>query len=201
MKIRLISDNADFYDDLLVQMNKYIENFEAVKENPDVIIVDENTENLRQMRCQFPSVPLILLTSDSVTRTDSLNLVLHKPFSLWKLTDLIHSANNLLDNSAEGVLVFNQYRLQPTARKITDLQTGDETKLTEKEVNILKYLYKMMPQYVSKNDLQVNVWEYNEDVTTHTVETHIYRLRQKVEKDDGRRLISTDNGKYKLNTE
>ena len=201
MKIRLVSENTDFYNDLLVQLDKYVEGFELNSDNPDVVLVDEDEKKLLQIRNLFPSVPAILLTSESSVRSDSLNFVIHKPFSLWKLTDLICSANNLLDNSTEGELIFNQYKLQPTVRKITDLLSGDETKLTEKEVNILKYLYKMSQQYVSKNDLQVNVWQYNEDVTTHTVETHIYRLRQKVEKESGRRLIMTDNGKYKLNME
>ena len=201
MKIRLISNNADFSDDLVIQLNKYIEGFELTEEYPDVIVADEKTDALQEVRRLFPTVPLILLTSESTVRADSLNLVIHKPFSLWKLVDLIRSANNRLDNSAEGELVFNQYKLQPTTRKIIDLPTGTEIKLTEKEVNILKYLYKNQNRFVSKNDLQVNVWQYNEDVTTHTIETHIYRLRQKVETEEGRRLIVTDNGKYKLNME
>ena len=117
------------------------------------------------------------------------------------LLDTIRAANNKLDNSKEGFLVFNNYELRPNAREIKDLLTGEVTKLTEKEVYILKYLYKSSDRYVVKNDLQKDVWKYNEDVTTHTIETHIYRLRQKVEKDNGRRLIITDNGGYKLNVD
>lgn len=202
MKVLLISQNEDFRNDLLLQMSKYIDNFSAVEaEMPDIIVVDEDLRILRQKREMYPSVPAILLTSEKLSESDKLNLVLHKPFSLWKLTDMMRAANNMLDNSEAGALLFNQYKLQPNLRTITDLITGTETKLTEKEVNILKYLYKNANCFIEKNDLQVNVWQYNEEVTTHTIETHIYRLRQKVEQENGRRLIITDNGRYKLNME
>lgn len=202
MKVLLISQNEDFRNDLLLQMSKYLDNFAAVdSEMPDIVVVDEDLSALQNVRERFPSVPALLLTSEKLPESDKLNLVLHKPFSLWKLTDMMHAANNVLDNSEEGTLVFNQYKLQPNMRTITDLTTGTETKLTEKEVNILKYLYKNAGRFVGKTDLQVNVWQYNEEVTTHTIETHIYRLRQKVEQENGRRLIITDNGKYKLEME
>ena len=67
--------------------------------------------------------------------------------------------------------------------------------------NVLKYMYKVAPQFVSKTDLQTNVWQYSRDVTTHTIETHIYRLRQKVEQKCRRQLILTEGGQYKLNLE
>lgn len=182
-------------------MTKYIDGFAEDENKPDVVVIDEQTEQLDKIRNTYRNVPLIVLTAKDYAAADNLNLVLHKPFSLWKLLDTIRAANNKLDNSAEGRLVFNRYELHPNARKIIDLVSGEETKLTEKEVTILKYLYKTPDDYVSKNDLQTNVWQYNEEVATHTIETHIYRLRQKVEKDNGRRLILIDNGKYKLNME
>ena len=201
MKVGLITANNDFREDLLLQMGKYLDNFVCTQEAPDIIVIDDDVAALRQTRTKFPTTPIILLTAENNVAENKLNLVLQKPFSLWKLIDLMHSANNHLDSSKEGTLIFNQYKLQPNARKITDLVTGEETKLTEKEVNILKYLYKTPNKFVSKTDLQINVWQYNQEVTTHTIETHIYRLRQKVEKNNGRQLIVTDNGKYKLNME
>ncbi|MBQ9271072.1 MAG: response regulator transcription factor [Alphaproteobacteria bacterium] len=201
MKIRLISDNTDFLEDLIAQLTRYVDDFLLAENQPDVVVVDENVSMVLQIRASLPTVPIILLTSENVLQTDCLNLVLHKPFLLRDFIDIIRSANNRLDNSVEGELIFNQYKLQPTARKITNLQTNAEIKLTEKEVDILKYLHKSPNQFVSKNDLQVNVWRYNEEVSTHTVETHIYRLRQKLENVGAQQLITTDNGKYKLNTE
>ncbi len=201
VKVCIVSDNQDFKADLVLQMTKYIEDFAQDSALPDVAVVDENRQQAEQVRRAHPSIPIILLTRENIEENDYRNQVLHKPFMLRQLLDMVAAANNKLDNSDEGFLTFNQYELQPTARVIIDLVSGVETKLTEKEVNILKYLYKAQNISVSKTDLQTNVWKYHEEVTTHTIETHIYRLRQKVEKNSGRRLILTDNGRYKLNME
>lgn len=199
VKVCIISDNKDFADDLLMQMAKYIDDFSQNEDMPDVYVVDDKEAALDEIKQKHPSVPVILLTSKNIESTDFLNQVVRKPFLLWQLLDAIVAVNNKLDNSDEGVLCFNSYELQPNKRQIVDTVSGNTTKLTEKEVSILKYLYKAKDSFVSKNDLQTNVWLYNEAVTTHTIETHIYRLRQKVEKDCQRRLILTDNGSYKLN--
>ena len=127
-----------------------------------------------------------------------LNIYVKKPFSLMSFLDVLRAANNNLDNSADGYLVFNDYELRPNLREIADIQSGEVIKLTEREIDILKYLYKNQGRYVSKSDLQRNVWKYSEEVATHTIETHIYRLRQKVEQNGGRRLIVTENGGYML---
>lgn len=201
MRVSIISNNADFQDDLVLQMTKYIEGFVWDNDVPDVIVIDENAKKIGQMQQIHPSVPLILLTAENISEVEGANQIIRKPFSLWKLLDAVLSANSKQDNSKDGRLVFNNYELRPNTRIIVDLLTGCETKLTEKEVNILKYLYKYKHDFVSKNDLQTNVWGYNEEVATHTVETHIYRLRQKVEQAEDRRLIVTENGKYKLKLE
>lgn len=201
MRVCIISNNSDFQDDLVLQMTKYVEGFVWDNDKPDVIVVDENVKKAAQMRQIHPSVPLILLTAENTAEVEGANQIIHKPFSLWHLLDAVLSANSKQDNSKEGRLVFNNYELHPNTRIIIDLPSQNETKLTEKEVDILKYLYKYQNEFVSKNDLQTNVWQYNEDVDTHTIETHIYRLRQKVEQSEDRRLIVTENGKYKLNME
>ena len=201
IKVCVVSDNEDFKNDLVMQMTKYIDDFAPSEDFPDVFVVDEQEKQVQAVRQLHPSVPVILLTAKNIESTDFLNQVIHKPFALWQLLDAIVAINNKLDNSDEGVLCFNSYELQPNKRLITDTVSGNAVKLTEKEVSILKYLYKTKQNYVSKSDLQTNVWLYNETVTTHTVETHIYRLRQKVEKKCQRRLILTENGCYKLNVE
>lgn len=199
--ILVFSGNADFKEDLERQISRFISESKFVEKSPDIIIIDEDVNVFKQKRHEYPTVPMIFLSQISDIMGDKLNILIKKPFSLMLLLDTIRAANNKLDNSKEGFLVFNNYELRPNAREIKDLLTGEVTKLTEKEVYILKYLYKSSDRYVVKNDLQKDVWKYNEDVTTHTIETHIYRLRQKVEKDNGRRLIITDNGGYKLNVD
>ena len=76
---------------------------------------------------------------------------------------------------------------------------GKKVRLTEKETNILKYLYRAGAKAVSREELLTEVWGYNAGVTTHTLETHIYRLRQKIEPDPANaRLLLTEAGGYRL---
>ena len=201
VNILLFSDNEDFKNDLNLQIDRFIDGAKIGDEKPDIIIVDEDKDIYSRKRKEYPSTPILFLASEMQINEDRLNLFVHKPFSLMRLLDIIKAANNKLDSSSDGFLVFNDYELRPSRKEIVCLQNGEVTKLTEKEVNIIKYLYKMRDEFVSKTDLQVNVWQYSENVTTHTVETHIYRLRQKVEKGGSKRLIITNNGKYKLNTD
>ena len=198
VNILLFSDNEDFKNDLIIQIERFIEDAAVTEDSPDVIVIDESKQIYAQERSKYPSVPMLFLTSEAQMSEDNLNVIIRKPFNLTSFIDVIKAANNKLDNSADGFLVFNNYELRPTLKEIADLRSGEIVKLTEKEVSIIKYLYKMRNEFVSKTDLQTNVWQYNENVTTHTVETHIYRLRQKIERDN-RRLIVTVNGKYKLN--
>ncbi|MDO4161531.1 MAG: response regulator transcription factor [Pseudomonadota bacterium] len=196
--ILLISDNTDFSEDLKMQVQRFAPDFIFKDKMPDLLVVDENIDVYGDFRKKYPSVPMIFLSADFEIAADNLNINIKKPFSLMNFLDVLRAANNKLDNSVDGYLTFNGYELRPNKREIADLKIGKVIKLTEKEVEIIKYLYKMSGHYVSKNDLQRNVWKYNEDVTTHTIETHIYRLRQKVEETTGRRLIVTENGGYML---
>ena len=202
IKVFLYSDNNDFQEDLELQLSQNLNLFVIDKDNPDLVIIDEDIIKYEEMRKKHPSLPVIVLTtSPSSFNDDNLNIVIKKPFSLSHLIDTIHTANNLLDNSEEGYIIFNGYELRPSKKEIIDTVSGNIYKLTEKEVNIIKYLYKFKDNYISKTDLQKNVWQYNEEVATHTIETHIYRLRQKVETDENRKIIITNNGGYKLNTD
>lgn len=199
--ILFFSDNEVFKADMREQISRYAPEFVFNETAPDLLIVDGNTEKFAELRAGYPAVPLIFLGESCEFAEDSLNVFVKKPFALSAFLDTLRAANNRLDNSAEGYLRFNGYELRPSQREIEDTLNGTVSRLTEKEVGILKYLYKMSGSYVSKSDLQKNVWGYSGDVATHTIETHIYRLRQKVEKDESRRLIATDAGGYKLQTE
>ncbi len=195
--ILFISDNKDFAEDLKAQILRFAPDFSFVENAPDLLLIDENSECCNELRQKYPTIPLIFLSAEN-KENDILNIYVKKPFSLMSFLDVLRAANNNLDNSADGYLTFNDYELHPNLREIVDIQSGDVIKLTEREIDILKYLYKNQGHYVSKSDLQRNVWKYNEEVATHTIETHIYRLRQKVEQKGGRRLIITENGGYML---
>ena len=125
--------------------------------------------------------------------------VISKPFSLNDFLNKLRSCINVFENSSDAYLAFNNYELHPAAKEILNRRNNELIKLTEKEVAVIKYLYKSKDKIVSKNDLLQDVWDYNAEVTTHTIETHIYRLRQKVEHDNPEaQLILTEDGGYKL---
>ena len=203
--ILIYSNNKDFADDLILQTIRYVPEFVITDDEdiiPDVAVIDEDTEKFMQIREQYKNIPLIFLSSDNQKILQSrLNISIKKPFQLMKFFDILKSANNKLDNTVDGYLVFGIYELHPSEKEIKNLVSAEIIKLTEKEVSIIKYLHKYSNEYINKNELQKNVWKYNEEVSTHTIETHIYRLRRKVEKNGAPQLILTDKGGYKLNME
>jgi DNA-binding response OmpR family regulator len=102
------------------------------------------------------------------------------------------------EQSEDAVYRVGAYEFRPSAKTLTD-QRQKKIRLTEKETNILKYLFRAAPSPVPRDELLAEVWGYNAAVTTHTLETHIYRLRQKIEADPAAaRLLMTEPGGYRL---
>ena len=100
--------------------------------------------------------------------------------------------------SEDVVFTIGPYSFQP-ANKLLEAQDGGKVRLTDKETSILKYLYRQGPKTITRDVLLKEVWGYNNRVTTHTLETHIYRLRQKIERDPSNaRLLVTEEGGYRL---
>jgi DNA-binding response OmpR family regulator len=96
------------------------------------------------------------------------------------------------------VFRLGAYEFRPAGKALLD-DRGRKIRLTEKETNILKYLYRAGEKAVSREELLAEVWGYNAGVTTHTLETHVYRLRQKIEPDPANaRLLLTEQGGYRL---
>lgn len=194
-QILLISNTPEFVTDIQEQVAKHIPGFEIVTDTlkPDMVIVDQDQKHLKD----FPKVPNILLTSE--TDVSGNFVTIQKPFRLVDFFKNLISIIQRFENTAEGYLSFNQYELRPSTKEIYNHRNSELIKLTEREVAILKYLYKHQENMVTKNDLLENVWGYNKDASTHTIETHIYRLRQKIEHDDEKaQVIETQEGGYKL---
>ena len=204
--ILLLSNNEDFAADLSEQITLYAHGFNVLPQDDensliDMIILDERAQDLKTLRAHHPNTPIILLqkNGDDSVESSVLNHVIFKPLSLEGLLNQIQAGINLVDNSEAGYLNFNRYELHPLQKEIYNERNGETIKLTEKEVAIIKFLYKNKDKIVSKNDLLQEVWGYSPDVSTHTIETHIYRLRQKVEHEDtSAQLIVTEDGGYKL---
>ena len=201
--ILFVSENVDFAEDLSRQITYFDENtkvFFKEDENAgiDLILLDEREDLIENLKMKYPKIPIILLSKEEGAKAQVYK-VINKPFRLNHLLNLLSSCLNIIENSEDGYLRFGQYELHPVKKEILYLRTGKIVKLTEKEVAILKYLYAANSRLVFKNELLEKVWNYNSEVSTHTLETHIYRLRQKVEKGDKRaKFIITRDGGYLL---
>lgn len=204
--ILFISENPHLHDDLCEQIALYAKDYRIIAKDdtatvPDIIIFDEEAPRLDEQHHRNLKAPIFLLTSQPERfkgRSEITNLI-GKPFSLRDFLDELQAGINLYENSTSGYLSFNRYVVKPVKKEIFNERNGETVKLTEKEVSVLKYLYKMQDRIVGKNELLQEVWGYSPEVTTHTIETHIYRLRQKVEHEDlSAQLILTVDGGYQL---
>src|SRR6185312_4926321 len=102
------------------------------------------------------------------------------------------------ESSDDAVLSIGAYVFRPATKLLVN-ERGSKVRLTEKETAILRYLYRAGTKAVGRDELLQEVWGYNAGVTTHTLETHIYRLRQKIEQDPANAsLLVTEGGGYKL---
>jgi len=158
-----------------------------------------------KLRRQGQKMPIIMLTgsdaeTDVVRGLDSgANDYIAKPFRLNELLARLRAQLRIFENSEDAVFSIGPYTFRPSAKLLQDPTKNRRIRLTEKEAAILKYLYRMGNKTVSRETLLGEVWGYNAGVTTHTLETHIYRLRQKIENDPAQvRLLVTEPGGYRL---
>ena len=201
--ILLTSSAVDFAADLKEQLELYAPNFNIFDQWSDGVIfdaaiVDDDPRLVIELKQKLRQTPIIFLSSKE-TEIDESVTVITKPFRLEYLLDSVLSCINLFVHSQDGKLKFGHYILDSAKREIKNSRTRETVKLTEREVMILNYLYKAHPKIVSKSELLSEVWGYNPDATTHTVETHIYRLRQKVEEHNTDAVILTEDAGYRLN--
>jgi DNA-binding response OmpR family regulator len=182
----------------------------AQAERPDLILLDvdlpdfDGREACRRMRAAGVSAPVIMLTAasadeETVQGLDSgANDYVTKPYKFAVLLARIRAQLRSAEQSEAAVYRLGAYEFRPAAKMLLDPQQK-KIRLTEKETNILKYLYRAGEKPVSREELLAEVWGYNAGVTTHTLETHVYRLRQKIESDPANaKLLLTEAGGYRL---
>jgi DNA-binding response OmpR family regulator len=182
----------------------------AQAERPDLILLDvdlpdfDGREAARRLRQSGVATPIIMLTAadqddDTIQGLDSgANDYVTKPYKFAVLLARIRVQLRDYEHSEGAVFRLGDYEFRPAGKMLLD-PAGKKIRLTEKETNILKYLYRAGEKPVSREELLAEVWGYNAGVTTHTLETHVYRLRQKIEHDPANaRLLLTEAGGYKL---
>jgi DNA-binding response OmpR family regulator len=221
-KILLVDDDDDLREALSEQliMTEDFDVFEAengqgamerAKEALyDLIILDvglpdtDGRELCRLMRKQGVKAPILMLTghdsdADTILGLDAgANDYVSKPFKFPVLLARIRAQLRQHEQSEDAVFALGPYTFKP-AMKLLIAEDDRKIRLTEKETNILKFLYRSNDGVVARDVLLHEVWGYNAGVTTHTLETHIYRLRQKIEPDPSNaRLLVTESGGYRL---
>ena len=222
-KILIVDDDPALRHSLAEQLEQHGE-FSAVesdtavealatagRERFDAILLDiglpdmDGRELCRRMRSAGVSAPIVMLTAadseaDTVTGLDAgANDYVTKPFRLSVLLARLRAHLRQSEHSDDAVLTIGPYTFQPGAKLMVDGGARKKVRLTEKETAILKYLYRAGDRVIGRDTLLGEVWGYNAGVTTHTLETHVYRLRQKIERDPAHaEILLTEPGGYRL---
>jgi len=223
-RILIVEDDAELREALVEQLALH-EEFEAVAaENGtkgvqtaksgqiDLVIMDvglpdiDGREAVRMLRKGGFKAPILLLTghdtdSDTILGLESgANDYVTKPFRFAVLLARIRAQLRQHEASEDAVFTIGPFTFRPSSKLLLNAK-GNKVRLTEKETAILRFLYRAGQKPVTRETLLQEVWGYNSGVTTHTLETHIYRLRQKVERDATTpTILVTETGGYKLVT-
>lgn len=221
-KILIVDDDADLRESLTDQLALHddftteiaasaAQAIDAAKNgHVDLILLDvglpdmDGREACQILRKNGYKGPVVMLTgqasdADTILGLNSgANDYVAKPFRFAVLLARIRAQLRQHEQSEDAVFAIGRYTFKPASKLLLD-EKGAKIRLTEKETSILKYLYRAGEKVVSREVLLHEVWGYNAGVTTHTLETHIYRLRQKIEKDpSSAELLVTESGGYKL---
>jgi len=221
-KILVVDDDDDLRAALVEQLDLH-EEFEtagaataqagiqaAKAGHVDLIIMDvglpdmDGRDAVRVLRKAGFKAPIIVLTghdtdSDTILGLEAgANDYIAKPFRFAVLLARIRAQLRQHEASEDAVFNVGPYTFRPSQKLLVNAK-GSKVRLTEKETAILRYLYRAGLKPIARDVLLSEVWGYNSGVTTHTLETHIYRLRQKIEKDPAKaQLLVTEGGGYKL---
>jgi len=221
----LVVDDDEDLRSILVEQLAIDDEFRVLQENTaaraltrmanetfDLIVMDiglpdmDGREAVKIIRQNGFRAPIIMLTghdtdSDTILGLEAgANDYVTKPFRFAVLLARIRAQLRQHEQSEDATFQVGPYIFKP-GKKLLLTETGEKIRLTEKEAAIVKYLYRAGNTVVSRDTLLEEVWGYNSGVTTHTLETHVYRLRQKIEKDPSNaQILITDSGGYRLGT-
>ncbi len=208
----MLGEQFSLHDEFDVQaVENATQGIKALKEGHyDLVLLDvdmpdmDGREACKIMRRNGYSGPIIMLTGEDSESATILGLdagandYVTKPFRFAVLLARIRAHLRQHEQSEDAVFRIGPYTFKPAAKMLVT-EDGRKIRLTEKESAILRYLYRAGEKVVSRDTLLHEVWGYNAGVTTHTLETHIYRLRRKIEPSPSQaELLVTESGGYKL---
>ena len=211
--VEMLSDQLKLHEEFQVVLAmSAVEGLEITKHsNFDMLLLDvglpdmDGREVCRLMRRAGVRAPIIMLTgadtdADTILGLDAgANDYVTKPFKLGVLLARLRAHIRQHERSDDAVFTIGPYTFQPANKLLMHEEDQKKVRLTDKETAILKYLYRAGDKPVARDKLLDEVWGYNAAVTTHTLETHVYRLRQKIEADpSSAKLLVTEAGGYKL---
>jgi DNA-binding response OmpR family regulator len=158
-----------------------------------------------RMRREGHNIPIIMLTgsdseSDVLRGLDAgANDYIAKPFRSKELLARLRAQLRAFENSPEAILMIGHYVFRPAMKLLHDQTNNRRISLTSKEADLLKFLYWSDGRAVKAGVLLHEVWGYSQHAETHTLSTHIYRLRQKMENDPAHPVLLISVGKgYRL---
>jgi DNA-binding response OmpR family regulator len=207
-----LADQFSLHDEFEVMQAETAGNgIKALKaDTVDLVILDVNLPDMdgreacKIMRRNGMKSPVIMLTaqssdSDTILGLDAgANDYVVKPFRFAVLLARVRAQLRSHEHSEDAVYRVGPYTFKPSS-KLLLTEAGKKIRLTEKETAIIKFLYRAGEASVSRDTLLQDVWGYNAGVSTHTLETHIYRLRQKIERDPSHaEILVTEGGGYRL---
>jgi len=176
----------------------------------DLVLMDvglpdlDGREAVKALRQGGFKAPVIVLTGQDADADQVIGLeagandYIGKPVRFAVLLARIRAHLRQFEQTEDATFAIGRFTFRPSAKLLLD-QRGSKVRLTEKETAILKFLYRAGEKPVTREILLHEVWGYNSGVTTHTLETHVYRLRQKIERDPANaELLVTEGGGYKL---
>lgn len=222
-RILLVDDDALLRDTLLDQFGHHDEfDVEAVglaqaaiakvkdEAHIDLVLLDvglpdmDGREACRVMRKNGFKSPILMLTGADTDADEVLGLnsgandYVTKPFKFAVLLARIRAHLRSHEQNEDAVFRIGPYEFRPAVKMLVS-EADKKIRLTEKEASILKFLYRAGGRAVTRDVLLDEVWGYNSGVTTHTLETHVYRLRQKIEPNPAAAsILLTEQGGYRL---
>jgi DNA-binding response OmpR family regulator len=186
-----------------LQVDLTIDNAASIidEATPHLILIDSDNCDLQILAIlgQY-QIPIISIGKQSIRENGKIAVHLTKPIRLGELETKIRFSLRAQEVAKMSLIKIEEFELNPARKSLMD-KNGNELKLTDKEVAILTYLNSASGNAVSREELLREVWRYNTGVTTHTLETHIYKLRQKLSTIIGQKeVLLTQEGGYQLDT-